>query len=399
MEHVFSDNEIDFFRNDTTGCAHVTHLNNAGAGLMPKPVTAAIINHLTLEAEIGGYEASNLRAPEIKAFYHAAAKMLNCKPTNIAFTANATDAFDRAISSILFKAGDVILTTNEDYISNQITYLVFEKRFGVKLVRAASHSSGGVDLADLERCLIQYKPKLVAVTHIPTNSGLIQPVAEIGTLCEKYKTIYLIDACQSAGQLPLDVQQLKCDFMSITSRKFLRGPRGAGFLYVSDKMLEEGYEPLFIDMRGADWVADNKYIPRKDATRFEDWEFAYALLLGTAAAIDYYLQIDAIKIEKQVKYLAGYLRTALQKIDGITICDKGPDLGGLVTFHLKGAAPEQIKKYLLEKKINVVTSYRNFAVLDFDEKQVDWAIRVSPHYYNTIMEADLLIQAVRELSK
>lgn len=397
MNPHFSAEEIAHFRKDTIGCAHVNHLNNAGAALMPEPVVATIMDHIQLEAEIGGYEASERKAKEIDAFYHSAAKMLHCKPTNIAFTANATDSFNRAISSIPFKAGDVILTTNEDYISNQITYLVFEKRYGVKLVRAASLSSGGVDLHDFEKSIIEHQPRLVSITHIPTNSGLIQPVKEIGALCKKYNVLYLIDACQSAGQLPLNVQELQCDFMSITSRKFLRGPRGAGFLYVSDKVLDAGYEPLFIDMRGADWVAENTYVPRKDAIRFEDWEFAYALLLGTGAAIDYYLQLDAAKVENQVKYLAGYLTLCLKEIEGVTTYDKGPDVGALVTFHLKGSEPELIKKYLLEKGINVVTSYRNFAVLDYDEKKVDWTIRVSPHYYNTIAELDQLVNAVRAL--
>jgi selenocysteine lyase/cysteine desulfurase len=398
MQQVFSREEVDGFRNDTTGCAHVNHMNSAGAGLMPVPVVSAIIDHIRLEAEIGGYEAADRKAKEIQAFYTSAAKMLNCSPGNIAFTANATDAFCRAISSIPFQPGDVILTTNEDYISNQITYLAFERRFGTILVRAASLPSGGVDLKDLEECIIRHQPKLVSVTHIPTNSGLIQPVKEIGTLCAKYGVLYLIDACQSAGQIPLDVQSLQCDFMSITSRKYLRGPRGAGFLYVSSKILDAGYEPLFIDMRGADWIADNEYVPVKDARRFEDWEFAYALLLGTGAAIDYYLTIDADKIEQQVKFLASYLRSALQKINGVTVHDKGPDLGGPVTFHVKGSGPEWIKKYLLQKKINVVTSYRRFAVLDYDEKRIDWTIRVSPHYYNTLEEAKSLVHAVEELT-
>lgn len=395
----FSDEEIEKFRADTPGCLHKIHLNNAGASLMPAVVTEAIVRHIELESTIGGYEAGDKKSAEIAQFYNSAAQLLKCNPSEIAFTTNATDSFSRAISSIPFKAGDIILTTNEDYISNQITYLALKKRFGTRLIRAASLSTGGVDIQDFERCIVKYKPRLVAVTHIPTNSGLVQPVCEIGSLCEKYEILYLLDACQSVGQLPLDVKQLKCDFLSATSRKFLRGPRGAGFLYVAEKTLKQGYEPLFIDMRGADWVSDNKYVPKKDATRFENWEFAYALLLGTGAAIDYCLQIDITKIEAQVKYLANYIRTWLQKITGITLHDKGPDPAGLVTFHLKGSDPEFIKNFLSKKNINVVTSYRNFAVIDYDEKKVEWTIRVSPHYFNTIHEADLFLDAMHEIKR
>jgi selenocysteine lyase/cysteine desulfurase len=398
MQKLFSIEEIELFRGDTEGCAFVNHLNNAGSALMPAPVVRAIQHHIALESKIGGYEAAALQSEEIEKFYRSAAKLLHCAAGNIAFTANATDAFNRAISSIPFNPGDVILTTNEDYISYQITYLVFEKRFGVRLIRAKSLASGGVDLADFERCLVEFRPRLVSVTHVPTNSGLIQPIEKIGALCASHRTIYMVDACQSVGQMPLDVQAIQSDFMSFTSRKFLRGPRGAGFLYVSDKILKAGYEPLFMDMRGADWVSANRYIPQKNARRFEDWEFAYALLLGTGAAIDYYLHLDAERIEYHIKFLANYIRQGLLEIEGIRVYDKGSDPAGIVSFHLDGSDPDYIKNYLSGKKINVTTSNRNVAVIDFDEKQVDWTIRVSPHYYITIRELDQFLGAVKEIA-
>lgn len=399
QEMLFTESEIAGFRNETPGCRNVMHFNNAGASLMPEPVREAIFGHVDLEAFIGGYEAAAARADEIAGFYSSAAKLLHAQPCEIAFTANATDAFSRAISSIPFKPGEVILTTNEDYISNQITYLAFQRRMGVRLIRARSLPSGGVDLNDFEDCLKRHKPRLVSVSHIPTNSGLIQPAAEIGSLCEKYQTLYLLDACQSVGQLDVDVRQLKCDFLSATSRKFLRGPRGAGFLYVSESVLDKGYEPLFIDMRGAEWVAPDRYIPKKDATRFEDWEFAYALLLGTKAAIDYAIGIDLNRIEKQIKYLSDHIRAGLQKIPGITVLDKGPALGGLITFHLQGSDPVFLKNELKKHTLNVETSLRDYAVIDFDEKQVGWAIRVSPHYFNNQEEVDSLIGAVDSLAR
>ncbi len=394
----FTKEEIEKFRKDTPGCIHRVHLNNAGAGLMPFPVLRSIHEHLTFEARVGGYEAADLRRKEIERFYSSAAQLLNANPRNIAFTANATDSFSRAISSIPFKKGDVILTSNEDYISNQILYLSFVKRFGIELVRVKSLESGPIDLEDLEKKL-KDSPRLVAITHVPTNSGLIQPIKEIGKLCQKYDTLYLIDACQSVGQLSLDVQDLQCDFLSVTSRKFLRGPRGAGFLYISDKVLDSGLEPLFIDMRGADWVEGDKYIARESAMRFEDWEFAYALLLGTGAAIDYLQDLEMPRIEKQLDHLSSYLRNGLAKIDYVTVHDRGSSLAALVTFHMQGSTPEFIKAELLKERINVVTSIRNFAVIDYDKKGVDWTIRVSPHYYNTREELDLFLDTVKRISK
>ena len=403
IQGVFSLEEIEKFRKATIGCENVNHLNNAGASLMPNVVTQAILEHIKLESEIGGYEAAALKANEIQDFYVQAGKLINCNASNIAFTASATDSYTRALSAIPFAAGDIILTDNDDFISNQIQFLSCKKRFGIKIVRINNATIGGVDLKDLEEKLFTLKPKLLAITHIPTNSGLVQSVKNIGEIYSRYEKIhgnkswYILDACQSAGQMKLDVEELKCDFLSITIRKFLRGPRGTGFLYISDKALHCGLEPLFIDMRGAEWIEKDEYKQQPDAKRFEDWEFAYALLLGSKVAIEYCLNIGEEKIWQQIKTLSNYMRSELTKINNVRVLDKGPEIGGLVTFTVNNSEPKYIVNELLKRKINVVPSFRNFAVIDFDEKGVTWAVRASPHYYNTEAEIDFFIEAVKEI--
>ncbi|MEW6735902.1 MAG: aminotransferase class V-fold PLP-dependent enzyme [Acidobacteriota bacterium] len=400
---VFSPAEIAKFRKDTEGCSNVIHLNNAGASLMPDVVTRSILEHIELESRIGGYEASALRADAIQQFYLLAGKLINCNASNIAFTASATDSYTRALSSIPFQSGDVILTDNDDFISNQIQFLSCQKRFGIKIVRIKNAPEGGVDLADLEQNLIKLQPRLLAITHIPTNSGLVQPVKSIAEIYSRYKklhedkTWYILDACQSVGQMKLDVEELKCDFLSVTNRKFLRGPRGTGFLYISDKALQSGLEPLFIDMRGAEWIEKDKYKPRENAMRFEDWEFAYALVLGTRTAIEYCLDIGEERIWQRVKLLSDLMRQELSAIDKVRVLDRGPEVGGLVTFTIKDSQPEYLVNELLKRKINVVPSYRDFAVIDFDEKQVKWAIRASPHYFNTTDEINEFVYALKQI--
>ncbi len=405
MGSLFTREEIEKFRKDTEGCNHVIHLNNAGAGLMPNVVTKAQLDHITLESEIGGYEASALQSAVIAEFYVKAAKLFNCDPPNVAFTSSATDSFTRALSSIPFEAGDIILADKDDFVSNQIQFLSLQKRLGVQIVHINNAAQGGVDVDDLSEKLKKYEPRLLAITHIPTNSGLVQPVDRIAEVYHDYKksqperTWYILDACQSVGQMKLDFEKLRCDFLSVTARKFLRGPRGTGILIISKRALDGGLEPMFIDMRGAEWIQKNIYKQQPDARRFEDWEFAYATVVGTKAAIEYCLDIGEDKIWQQVKLLANYTRNELRAIDGVRVLDRGPELSALVTFTVKNSKPGLIISELLKRKINAVPTFRAFGLIDFDEKGVDWAIRVSPHYYNTLGELEIFIASLKEIIK
>jgi len=385
-------------RAETPGCASRIHFNNAGSGLMATPVLEAITEYLELEAELGGYEAADAREEAIHDFYAATAQLLGCKARNIAFASNATDAFARALSSIPFASGDLILTTRDDYISNQIAFFSLRKRFGVDVVHAPNVPEGGVDVGAMERLMRQRRPRLVAVTHIPTNSGLVQPVAEIGRRCRELELLYLVDACQSVGQYAIDVEQLGCDFLSATGRKFLRGPRGSGLLYVSDRALAAGYEPLFIDMRGARWVGPEDYRQVETAVRFEDWEFSYATLLGSAAAIRYALTVGIDEIAERTPALGAALRERLAELDAVRIFDRGRRRCAIVTFTVDGWNSEVLMTELRRRRINSSVSAREHALYDFTDKGVEACVRMSPHYYNTEQEVDEVIGAVRELA-
>jgi len=385
-------------RAETPGCASRIHFNNAGSGLMATPVLEAITEYLELEAELGGYEAADAREEAIHDFYAATAQLLGCEARNIAFASNATDAFARALSSIPFASGDLILTTRDDYISNQIAFFSLRKRFGVDVVHAPNVPEGGVDVGAMERLMRQRRPRLVAVTHIPTNSGLVQPVAEIGRRCRELELLYLVDACQSVGQYAIDAEQLGCDFLSATGRKFLRGPRGSGLLYVSDRALAAGYEPLFIDMRGARWVGPEDYRQVETAVRFEDWEFSYATLLGSAAAIRYALTVGIDEIAERTPALGAALRERLAELDAVRIFDRGRRRCAIVTFTVDGWNSEVLMTELRRRRINSSVSAREHALYDFTDKGVEACVRMSPHYYNTEQEVDEVIGAVRELA-
>jgi selenocysteine lyase/cysteine desulfurase len=390
--------DVAALRADTPGTERVIHFNNAGCGLMARPVTAVMVDHLNLEAQIGGYEASAARAAEVRGFYTEIAALINTSPDNIAFAGSATHAYATALSSIPFEAGDVILTTRDDFISNQIAFLSLRKRFGVRIVHAPNTPEGVVDVDAMAALMRTHRPRLVSVTHVPTNSGLVSPVAEIGRLCRELDLLYLVDACQSVGQLVIDVEEIGCDLLTATCRKFLRGPRGSGFLYVSDRVLRAGHEPLFIDMHGARWTAPDAYEPAATAARFEEWEFPYATVLGSAAAVRYARDVGIEAIARRTPALAARLRAGLAPIPGVRVLDRGPNPAALVTFEIAGWQPQAFKAAMDGRDINSALSFREFAQFDFGDKDVDWCLRLSPHYYNTEDEVDRVADAVAELA-
>jgi selenocysteine lyase/cysteine desulfurase len=388
---------IQRLRAETPGCEERIHLNNAGSALMPEPVVRTIQDHITLESRIGGYEAADARRDAVQGAYQSVAELVGTRPENIAFTENATASYVQALSSIPFERDDVILTTRNDYVSNQIQFLSLQKRMGVRVLRAPDRIEGGVDVQAMADLIPRHHPKLVCVTHVPTNSGLVQDVGAVGSVCRDEGVLYLVDACQSIGQMPLDVHELQCDFLSATSRKYLRGPRGAGFLYVSDRVLEGGLEPLFIDMRGAEWIDDDRYRAVRDAKRFESFEFAWALVLATGEAARYATAIGLETIRDRVRALAGRLREALGAIDKVRVLDHGSELCGIVSVSIDGWNPKELMAALRERRINTNAQIRAYAVIDYDEKGVTESLRMSPHYYNTEEEIDRTASAIQKL--
>jgi len=391
--------DVERWRNETPGCRSRIHLNNCGAALPPEAVSRAVREHLELEQSAGGYEAEAARADGIRDFRKSAADLLRARPENVAFAPSATHAFAQALSAIPFSAGDRILTTRDDYVSNQIAFLSLERRLGLEVLRAPALAEGGVDPDAFGRLLDEKRPRLAAVTHVPTNSGLVQPVEAIGELCRERGVLYLVDACQSAGQMPLDVSRIGCDFLSAAGRKFLRGPRGTGFLFVSDRALAQGLEPLFPDMRGAEWTAPGAYRAAATALRFEYWETPVALLLGLGAALRYALGVGLETIEPRVRALADRLRQRLRATPGVRVLDRGSRLCGIVTLAIAGVPADAAVRALADRRIRGSVSRRAYAVIDFDEKGVEAAVRLSPHYYNTEEEIDAAADAVAELAE
>jgi selenocysteine lyase/cysteine desulfurase len=385
------------WRQDTAAAtAGRVHLNNAGASLMPRPVADAVTDHLRLELQVGGYEAADAARPDIEQAYEDLAALVGARARNIAIVENATVAFDQALSSFDFAPGDVILTTRSDYISNQLAYLSLARRHGVRVVRADDAQEGGVDPDSVRHLLRVHRPRLVALTWVPTSSGLVQPAAVVGELCRDAGVPYLVDACQAAGQIEVDVAALHCDFLAATGRKFLRGPRGSGFLYVADSMLERGAAPLWIDMQGARWISADAFELVASARRFENWEFAYALVLGLGAAARYAARVGVGPAGAWAAALARTVRERLSEQPGTRVLDRGPELCAIVAVAFDGHDAGTIVERLREQAINTSAIRRESALLDMDAAGAVSAVRISPHYYNTMRDVETLLFALEE---
>lgn len=378
--------DVDRARQDTPGVRNKLHFNNAGAALMPRPVLDAVIAHLNLEAEIGGYEAEDQAQDKIMEAYTAIAQLINCNRDEIAFVENATRAWDMGFYSVQFKPGDRIITAMCEYASNFIAFLQIKERTGVEIDVIPNDETGQLDVEALKN-LIDDKVKLIAITHVPTNGGLVSPVSQVGQIARAAGIPYLLDACQSVGQMQIDVDEIGCDMLSATGRKFLRGPRATGFLYVRRSLLDK-LKPPFLDLHAADLISPHEYRIRPDARRFENWESNYAGKIGLATAVNYAMDWGLSAIEERVVMLANRLRAQLKEIPGIEVHDLGRTQCAIVSFTTSALSASTVKAKLDEKNINVSTSSPLGTRLDMEARGLSEIVRASVHYYNTEEEID-----------
>lgn len=392
---MIDDAQLKDIRADTPGLAQGAHLLACGSSLQPRPVVDAVINHLKLEAEIGGYEAAEDNATAHEGVYDHIAAHINAAPEEIAVVENATVAWQHAFYAIPLAPGSRILTAEAEYAANYVAFLQRAKREDLKIEVIPSDASGQLDTAALE-AMMGPDVGLIAITWIPTNGGLVNPSAEVGRIARKHDVPYFLDACQAAGQVHIDVKALGCDFLSVTARKFLRGPRGIGFLYVAKRWLKT-IEPAMIDFFGAPWTSRDAYTLRPDARRFENWENAYALRAGLSTAMTYADQIGIDAIEARVSHLGGLCAEMAGALPGVTNMDLGVTKSGITSFKLDGADASVITAQLRVSGFSVGTSGPATTRIDAEKRDLPTLLRIAPHYYNTEDEITRCVKRLGEL--
>lgn len=388
--------DVERLRADTPGVEHRIHLNNAGAGLMPTQVLDTVVGYLEEEAMYGGYETEERFADEISAVRTSLARLINAHQGEIALEDNATRAWDLAFYGVRLRRGDEIITTTTEYVSNLAAYHHRRDRDGVIVSVAPDTADGDVDIEAIES-MISPRTALITLNHVPTSSGLVQPAAGVGEVARRHEIPFLLDACQSVGQLPIDVEVIGCDMLSATSRKYLRGPRGAGFLYVRDDFLDR-LDPVFVELESVASVSPVDYELHSGAHRFETWEKSYANVLGLGTAVDYAMEIGIESTWQRLARLAATARTELSTIDGVTVRDRGSTLGGIVTFEVEGRQAIEVAELLSERGINVSISTASSSPIDMWERRIDDMVRASFHAYNSEDELEAFVAAIRAMS-
>ena len=384
-------------RAETPHCEARIHLHNSGASLMPLPVYEATRRHLEREYCMGGYEAAAAAVDDIARFYDESARMFGCDSSEIAFMENATAAWNAVFYGFAttLGAGDRILTANAEYASNYIAYLQVADRTGCEIVVVPDDEVGQLDVDALES-MIDERVKLISITHVPTNGGLVNPAAAVGAIARRYDIPYLLDACQSAGQMPLDVDSIGCDAMSLTGRKYLRGPRGTGVLYVRQSALDR-FPPATLDLRGARWTSAACFELQAGARRYENFENNVAGQVGLGVALRYANDLGLDAIDERIRHLGSYVRGRLSQIDGVTVRDKGSIQCGIVTFTHDRIDAASLRDGMASAGINVGTSGAASTRLDMDARGIDLLVRCALHYFNTEDELDTFCERLAEL--
>lgn len=368
------------------------NFNNAGSSKNSNKVIKTIIAYLEEEQKLGGYLAAKLNRPKILNFYRVFSKLIKCKKSEISFLPSSTYGWNFFLNSISFKKNDNVIIFENEYGNNFISLL---KKKNLKIKVSKLSHDGQVCFESLKEN-IDRNTKLVSVCHISSQCGNLIDVQKVGKIVKEINrnTLFLVDACQSIGQIDINVRKINCDVMIGSGRKYLRGPRGTGFIFIKDD-LKKNLSPIISDSFSCKIVNMKKIIYKKNY--FETFEYSPALLLGLTEAIENIHSIGIKKIQKKIKKLSLYFRLKVRKLNGVIIFENECLISGINTIIINGFSTKEVLDYLLKKKILCSISDNKTSYHFFKTRKRKSLLRLSFHYYNDFKEIDFLIKTIEEL--
>jgi cysteine desulfurase/selenocysteine lyase len=379
------------------------YFDNAATTQKPRAVIEALdhyYEHDNANVHRGIHELSNRATAGFEAARARSAKFLNARSADeIIFTRGTTEGVNlvaTAWGNRNIKAGDVILLTEMEHHSNLVPWQLLAERTGARL--AFLPITGDIGQLDMNRVdeLLARQVKLLAFVHISNSLGTINPVVELCARARRLGITTLVDAAQSAGHRPLDVQEFGCDFLVLSGHKMC-GPTGIGVLYGRQEILEAmppyhggGEMILNVEYQKSTW----KPAPH----RFEAGTPDIAGAIGLAAAMDYLDAIGREKISQHDLELGAYAFAKLSGLKSIRLF--GPHVGraGLVSFLLDGVHAHDVVELANQRGIALRGGHHCTQPL-MRRLGVESTSRASFYFYNTTDEIDRLVEVVKEIQK
>lgn len=378
----------------TAGTAGRHYFNAAGAGLVSDAVLEAVVTHLRLEQRVGGYEAATQAADAVAHVYDAAAALLGADPDEIALTDSATSGLRSVFDALRLGAGDTVVAPRSSYVSQALRLLAMQRHDAVRLVVVPTDSSGAMDLDALDAALDTATGRVVvSAVHVPTSSGLVEPIAAVTAAARRHGALTVVDATQSVGQLALDVHAIGCDALVTTGRKFLRGPRGTGITYLRRGALE-GLGAWAPDVRGSVWTGEDDWTMDGTARQLETWECSVAGRLGLGVALREAVARGAVTTQTHLVGLGERLRRELADIGGVQVVDPPASPSAIVTFTVGGLAGRDVAAALRRDHVDSIAVPASHAQWDLGARGLPSVVRVSPHVYNDEEDVQALLESV-----
>ncbi|OPA92586.1 class V aminotransferase [Pseudomonas fluorescens] len=387
--------DVQQLRDATPGCrSGIVHFNHAGASLPSQATLDAIVDQLQREARDGPMEAGEHGEVWVEKARRAAGQLLNAPASSIAFAGSGSTAWSMAFQALgHWQPGDRILVGRHEWGGN-LASMESAVQAGARVETIPCDETGAVCPLALDS-MIDAQVKLIDLTWLPANSGLINPAKAIGEVARRHGIPYFIDAGQAVGQLPVDVQALHCDVLKSAGRKHLRGPRGTALMYVRPGFLQR-LNPAQRDVFSAPWTAEG-FDLRNDARRFETSEVSYALLAGLGNALQEVNRLGVERTWERVLHLSERIREALREIPGICLHELGTTHSGLIAFNLNGWDAFELKRRLGLQRINIGANGVAYTPLDMQARGLASIARISVSPLNDEHDIETLMAALKAL--